>query len=246
MNNSQTPSKHSSMENFLGIQIVILAIVQIVMCILCGVGSYLWRDYMGFDSYYLQFDKFVAQNYENPVAYIAVYTVTFWILFSSMLPISLIVSLELVRFWQCIVFINFDPEMRVDNEDKTMWPKARNSNVNDDLARISYIFSDKTGTLTSNEMQLRLISVGLNQLGRESFKFEDMQPDDPPTHVASEFDQKLPDCFSQISSIDQLVLIDYLKLGDPTIESKNSKGEAALPMQVLRFFTCMTLCHSVL
>lgn len=102
MNNSQTPSKHSSMENFLGIQIVILAVVQIIMCILCGVGSYIWRDYMGFDSYYLQFDKFVAQNYENPVAYIAVYTVTFWILFSSMLPISLIVSLELVRFWQCI------------------------------------------------------------------------------------------------------------------------------------------------
>ena len=246
-NNSKTPMKSGSMEYFLNIQIVVLAIVQMLICIACAIGSYLWRERFGFDMPYLMYDSFVSVNYQNPVAYIVVYTLTFWILYSSMVPISLFVTLELVRFWQCICFINFDPELRVkeDPEDRSLWPKARNSNVNDDLARISYIFSDKTGTLTSNEMQLRLISVGLNQLGRESFKFEDMQPDDPPTHVASEFDQKLPDCFSQISSIDQLALIDYLKLGDPTIESKNSKGEA-LPMQVLRFFTCMTLCHSVL
>jgi len=159
-----------------------------------------------------------------------------------MVPISLFVTLELVRFWQCIAFIDFDPEMRVkeDPEDKSLWPKARNSNVNDDLARISYVFSDKTGTLTSNEMQLRLISVGMHRFGRESHRFEDMQPDDSPIHVASEFDTKLPDCFSRIECIERLV--DHLQLGVPTTDG----AKEALSTQVLKFFTCMALCHSVL
>ena len=134
--------------------------------------------------------------------------------------------------------------MRVDNEDKTMWPKARNSNVNDDLARISYIFSDKTGTLTSNEMQLRQIAVGTNRLGRESFKFEDVAPADPASHVASDFDPSLLKCYNKISGLNQVV--DYLELGTPVASSKDIGGGDGLPAQVLKFFTSMALCHSVL
>jgi magnesium-transporting ATPase (P-type) len=250
MNNSQTPIKSGSMEYFLNIQIVVLAILQIVLCLLCAVGSYLWREKKGFDMPYLMLNEFVATNYSNPVAYIVVYTLTFWILYSAMVPISLFVTLELVRFWQCIAFINFDPDMRIDNqedpEDKSLWPKARNSNVNDDLARISYVFSDKTGTLTSNEMQLRLISAGTTRLGRESHKFEEMPPGMPPAHVASEFDPQLSNCFNKLSGITQIV--DSLQLGTTAAKSSSemTNGQRdVLSMQVLKFFTCMTLCHSV-
>jgi magnesium-transporting ATPase (P-type) len=37
--------------------------------------------------------------------------------------------------------------------------RCRNSNLNEDLGKIDYIFSDKTGTLTSNEMRLRMIAI---------------------------------------------------------------------------------------
>lgn len=37
--------------------------------------------------------------------------------------------------------------------------KARNSGLNEDLGKVEYVFSDKTGTLTANEMQLRMISA---------------------------------------------------------------------------------------
>lgn len=48
--------------------------------------------------------------------------------------------------------------------------KARNTNLNEDLGKIDYIFSDKTGTLTSNEMQLREIAIKGVSLGVSGVK----------------------------------------------------------------------------
>lgn len=39
-----------------------------------------------------------------------------------------------------------------------------------DLGLVDYIFSDKTGTLTSNEMQLRLIAIKQGSFGSVDFK----------------------------------------------------------------------------
>lgn len=50
------------------------------------------------------------------------------------------------------------------------YAKARNSNLNEDLGKVEYVFSDKTGTLTSNEMQLREIAVKTIPLGSAEFK----------------------------------------------------------------------------
>lgn len=50
------------------------------------------------------------------------------------------------------------------------YAKARNSNLNEDLGKVEYVFSDKTGTLTSNEMQLREIAIKSLMLGSAEFK----------------------------------------------------------------------------
>ena len=50
------------------------------------------------------------------------------------------------------------------------YAKARNSNLNEDLGKVEYVFSDKTGTLTSNEMQLREVAVKTLPLGTAEFK----------------------------------------------------------------------------
>lgn len=116
----------------------------------------------GLDRYYLVFDSNTAGNYENGFLYTLLVFITFWILFSYLVPISLFVTLEIVKFWQGFVFINFDPEMRDKSGESA---KARNSNLNEDLGKIDYIFSDKTGTLTSNEMRLRLVAIKGQPLG---------------------------------------------------------------------------------
>ena len=58
---------------------------------------------------------------------------------------------------QGFVYINLDKEMQ--DPVSMEFARARNTNLNEDLGKIDYVFSDKTGTLTSNEMQLREIAI---------------------------------------------------------------------------------------
>lgn len=82
---------------------------------------------------------------------------TFIILFNNLIPISLQVTLEVVRFIQAI-FINMDVEMYYAETDTPAM--ARTSNLNEELGQVRYIFSDKTGTLTRNVMEFKKCTVG--------------------------------------------------------------------------------------
>ncbi len=61
------------------------------------------------------------------------------------------------RAAQCSVYIAFDPALREGAGGEPA--RARNSDIVEDLGLVEYVFSDKTGTLTSNEMQLRAVAV---------------------------------------------------------------------------------------
>lgn len=79
------------------------------------------------------------------------------ILFNNLIPISLQVTLEFVRFLQA-GFISKDIEMYHAETDTPAM--ARTSNLNEELGQIKYIFSDKTGTLTRNIMEFKKLAVG--------------------------------------------------------------------------------------
>ncbi len=69
-----------------------------------------------------------------------------WILiFTNMVPISLMVTLEVVKFIQAF-FIQWDAD--IYDMDKDMPTKVQSSNLNEELGQVEYVFSDKTGTLT--------------------------------------------------------------------------------------------------
>ena len=121
-----------------------------------------WQCLQGKSRYYLAFEVYEQGNYENGFVYTLLVFITFWILYSYLVPISLFVTLEIVKFWQGFVFINLDPFMRERGGESA---KCRNSNLNEDLGKVDYIFSDKTGTLTSNEMRLRLVAIKGQPLG---------------------------------------------------------------------------------
>ena len=69
-----------------------------------------------------------------------------WILImTNMVPISLVVTLEVVKTLQS-KFMELDANMLDMDEGTEM--KAQSSNLNEELGYVEYVFSDKTGTLT--------------------------------------------------------------------------------------------------
>jgi phospholipid-transporting ATPase len=65
--------------------------------------------------------------------------------------------MEVVKFWQAQL-INSDLDMYYEKTDTPAL--CRTSSLVEELGQIEYIFSDKTGTLTRNEMEFRMFTVG--------------------------------------------------------------------------------------
>nr|GMC59364.1 probable phospholipid-transporting ATPase 8 [Ipomoea batatas] len=84
-------------------------------------------------------------------------------LYGYLIPISLYVSIEVVKVLQSI-FINQDQDMYYKETNKPA--RARTSNLNEELGQVETILSDKTGTLTCNSMEFVKCSIAGVAYGR--------------------------------------------------------------------------------
>lgn len=99
----------------------------------------------------------------NAPAAAILHFLTALMLYSYLIPISLYVSIEIVKVLQSM-FINQDIHMYYEEADKPA--NARTSNLNEELGQVHTILSDKTGTLTCNSMEFIKCSVAGTAYGR--------------------------------------------------------------------------------
>ncbi|KAF9240395.1 Ca-transporting ATPase [Melanogaster broomeanus] len=93
----------------------------------------------------------------NGISSSQIHILTFIILYNNLIPISLIVTMEVVKFQQAAL-INSDLDMYYAPTDTPAL--CRTSSLVEELGQIEFIFSDKTGTLTRNEMEFKCASIG--------------------------------------------------------------------------------------
>uniref|UniRef100_A0A8D2Q2T6 Phospholipid-transporting ATPase n=1 Tax=Varanus komodoensis TaxID=61221 RepID=A0A8D2Q2T6_VARKO len=168
-NSTSPPLKLSNVERITNIQILFLFCILIAISLICSIGSVIWNQKHEERDWYINLNYGGASNF-------GLNFLTFIILFNNLIPISLLVTLEVVKFIQAY-FINWDIDMHYEPTDTAAM--ARTSNLNEELGQVKYIFSDKTGTLTCNVMQFKKCTIAGIAYGQSSEAKEDKMFSDP-------------------------------------------------------------------
>lgn len=125
--------------------VILLVFVVIMLSVGCSIGNIIWVDDYEKHAWYLD---------DGSVAFGQI-LIAFVIAFNTLIPLSLYVSLEIVKIGQVMLLRDID--MYDPLSDTPM--VANTTTILEDLGQISYVFSDKTGTLTENVMRFRKMSV---------------------------------------------------------------------------------------
>ncbi|EGR31812.1 phospholipid-translocating p-type flippase family protein, putative [Ichthyophthirius multifiliis] len=163
LNSESSKQKTSDMEKKMNQFILCILCFQFICSFVMSACQYNWMNQNSHIYPYLYLNQ---NGMSNIVQSVAVFF-SFFILFNTMIPISLVISLEIVKVAQSY-FIMKDQEMfsAINNR----WPRVLTCTINEELGQVEYIFSDKTGTLTQNQMQFKIAVVGNMLYGKNSQK----------------------------------------------------------------------------
>ena len=156
--------------------------------------------------------------------------VNFTLLYNNVIPISLFVSLDVVRLAQSFRLHKLHPDLQVHNTD-----------VCEDMGQIEYLIASKNGTLTDGSMEIRAIWVGekeyIMQCGGEKEEFK--------TGLERELSVSVLD--------DSRVVFWQSKPEEPAIANTNASSDASGALEFLkdaehsnthcRLMQALVLCH---
>ncbi|KAK6747023.1 hypothetical protein RB195_000331 [Necator americanus] len=163
MNSGKSKFKRTSLDRFLNILIMGIVLFLIAMCLICTVLCGVWEWTTGrWFTIYLPWDDIVPNRHQHGSQQIAIISFlmffSYVILLNTVVPISLYVSVEIIRFIHSM-WINSDQQMYFVNGEKSVPARAHTTTLNEELGQVQYVFSDKTGTLTRNIMTFNKCTI---------------------------------------------------------------------------------------
>lgn len=150
-NATATPIKRTDVERIINLQIIALFSILIILSVVSSIGNVALIHVKKKQLSYLYLDG------TNMTKLFFKDILTYWILFSNLVPISLFVTVEIIKYYQAYM-IGSDLDMYFAESDTPTG--VRTSSLVEELGQIDYIFSDKTGTLTRNVMEFKACTIG--------------------------------------------------------------------------------------
>ena len=154
---------------------------------------------------------------------------TYFLLFNTFIPISLIVTMEIIKMAQGI-FIHWDTKLYSKTQHCFCW--AKTVSINEELGKVNFIFSDKTGTLTQNKLSFKYCIIGSklyknfgseNQFQRKTSQITNM----------SRYYQKMYKFQSIAKKVEENYFVDYIKKCREKIMENEDNGKVEMLNKLL-------------
>ncbi|XP_034035363.1 probable phospholipid-transporting ATPase IF isoform X1 [Thalassophryne amazonica] len=147
--------KRSAVEKSMNTFLIIYLGILLFEAILSTILKYAWQAEDKWDEPFYN-RKTEQERNSSPILKFISDFLAFMVLYNFIIPISLYVTVEMQKFLGSF-FIGWDLDLYHEESDQKA--QVNTSDLNEELGQVEYVFTDKTGTLTENEMQFRECSI---------------------------------------------------------------------------------------
>ncbi|XP_071887941.1 phospholipid-transporting ATPase IH isoform X3 [Anas platyrhynchos] len=148
LNYQSKSQKRSAVEKSMNVFLIVYLCILISKALINTVLKHVWqsKDYRDEPWYNWKTEPERKRN-----VFLQAFTdfLAFMVLFNYIIPVSMYVTVEMQKFLGSY-FLTWDEEMF--DEETSEGPLVNTSDLNEELGQIEYVFTDKTGTLTENNM----------------------------------------------------------------------------------------------
>ncbi|XP_073412951.1 phospholipid-transporting ATPase IH isoform X4 [Dendrobates tinctorius] len=149
LNYQSKSQKRSAVEKSMNAFLIVYLCILISKALINTVLKYVWQSEASRDEpWYNQ--KTDSERQRNLFIRGLTDFLAFMVLFNYIIPVSMYVTVEMQKFLGSY-FLTWDEEMF--DETTGEGPLVNTSDLNEELGQVEYIFTDKTGTLTENNME---------------------------------------------------------------------------------------------